>query len=100
MARVRSTARLTAGDEATDMIETTPILEVMSESGIVKPKDAEEADIVEKSDSEVEAENDTDSDNDEDPNILHPSKPSHIELDKSTIKTKDLDVLKRHGAKG
>jgi hypothetical protein len=100
MARVRSTARLTAGDEATYMIETTPILEVMSESCIVEPKDTEEADIAEKSDSEAEAENDTDIDNDEDPNILHPSKTSHIEFDKSTIKTEDLDVLKRPGAKG
>jgi hypothetical protein len=71
---------LTACDEATGIIEIAPISEVMRKLDIVKPKDEEEADIAEKSDSEAEAENDDNGDNDEDPNILHPSKPCHIEF--------------------
>jgi hypothetical protein len=96
MARVRSTARLTASGEVADL--TALILEVMRQSGIVELNEAEEADINKKSDSEAEAENNADSDNDEDDlNILHPSKPSHIGFSKLTIKAKDLDVLKRLG---
>jgi hypothetical protein len=102
MARVRSTTRLIAGDEAANVTEIAPISEVMRQSGIVEPKDAKEINTAEKSDleaeSEVKAENDADSDNDvEDPNILHPNKPSHIEFGKSTVKVNDLDMLKRLG---
>lgn len=61
----------------------------MRESGIVEPKVLEDIDIAEKNDSEAEADSD-----EEDPNILCPRKPSHVEFGKSTIKAKDLDVLK------
>jgi hypothetical protein len=102
MARVRSTTRLIAGDEAANVTEIAPILEVMRQSDIVEPKDAKEINTAEKSDLEAEvevkAENDADSDNDvEDPSILHPNKPSHIEFGKSIVKVDDLDMLKRLG---
>jgi hypothetical protein len=92
MARIRSTDRLTTGGEIADVADTTPISEVMRESGIVEPNDREGADVVEKSDSEALADN-----NEYDPSIIHPNKPSQNEFGKSTIKAKDLDVLKRLG---
>jgi hypothetical protein len=97
MPKVRSTARLTAGDDAADVTTTTPFSEVMRQSGIIEPKEAEEVDIVEKSDSEAKAENDVDSYNDKDPSILNTNKSSHIEFGESTIKVEDFDVLKRLG---
>lgn len=66
--------------------------------GIVETKDMEETNIAERTNSGAKADNDLDSDNDEeDPNVLHPRKPSHLEFGKSTMKAKDLDVLKRLG---
>jgi hypothetical protein len=90
MARVRLIARLTTEGETTDIVETTPILEVMRESGIVEPKAREEVGVVERSDFEADSDED-------DPNILRPNKPSHIEFGKSIVKVEDLDVLKRLG---
>lgn len=98
MARVCSTGTLTTGGDTTDLTETAPISEVMRESGIIESKDGEEADVVGKSDSEAEADNDVDTDNDEeDFSILHPNKPSHIVFGKSTVKSEDLNMLKRLG---
>jgi hypothetical protein len=77
---------LIAGSETTDVTDTTPILEVMRQSGIVKLKDVEDTNIVERSDLGAKADNDFDSDNDEeDHKVLHPRKPSHIEFGKCTI---------------
>jgi hypothetical protein len=101
IARVRSTARLITGSEAADVTKSTPFSEVMRQSGIIEPLDVEETNIAERRSSGVRAENDVDSDNDdEDPNVLHPSKPSHIEFGRSTVKDKDLDILKRLGNVG
>jgi hypothetical protein len=90
MARIRTTAKLINESEAIAMTEMAPISEVMRESGIIEPKDGEEVSTSEKSNSDVEGDCD-----EEDPNILYPSKPSHIEFGKSTMKAKDLDVMKR-----
>jgi hypothetical protein len=53
MARVRSTTRLTSGDDSANVTEIAHISKVMRESGNVEPKDAEEADVTEKSNSEA-----------------------------------------------
>jgi hypothetical protein len=92
MARVRSTARLTAKGAEQDIIEIGPILEVMRESGIVDPKAGEEVGATERSDFKVEVSSD-----EEDPSILRPNKPSHLEFGVSTVKAEDLDVLKKLG---
>ena len=91
MPRVRSTARVSReGDEA-EATETTPISEVMRRSCLVVSKDATaeaEQTVTEGgSDDEIE----------EDNNILSPSKPSHIELGKSTVTEEDFVVMKKLG---
>jgi hypothetical protein len=48
------------------------------------------------SNSEVEGESEGE-DDEEDPNILCPSKPSHIEFGKSTVKAEDLYMMKKLG---
>ena len=77
MARVRSTARIEReGDEA-EGVETVPISEAMKRSGLMTSEDipaaeAEQADIEE-------------ADSDGDYNIAVPSKPSHLDIRKSTV---------------
>jgi hypothetical protein len=96
MARVRSTARVShEGDEA-EVIETSPISEVMRRSGLLVPEEtvaeggtteSEQAVVDDRSDDEIE----------EDNNILSPSKPSHIEFGKSTVTEEDLVMMKKLG---
>ena len=92
MARLRTIAKLINESEVATVTETTLILEVMRESSIVKVKDGEEASMSEKINSKAKGDYD-----EEDPNILYPSKPSHIEFEKSNVKAKNLDVMKRLG---
>jgi hypothetical protein len=91
MARIRSTARLANEGEDTKATEMAPISEVMKRSGLVV-QEGEEV-IPEKDDAITEAA----SDDEEDDGILSPSKPSHIEFGKSTIKAEDLVLIKKLG---
>jgi hypothetical protein len=91
MARIRSTARLTNEGEDTEATETASISEVMRRSGLVV-QEGEEV-IPEKAHAITEAA----SDDDEDDGILSPSKPSHTEFGKSTVKAEDLVLMKKHG---
>jgi hypothetical protein len=91
MARIRSTARLTNKGEDTEAAETAPISEVMKWSGLVV-QEGEEV-IPEKDDAIAEAA----SDDDEDDGILSPSKPSHIEFGKYTLKAEDLVLMMKLG---
>jgi hypothetical protein len=96
MARVRSTARVShEGDEA-EVTETTQISEVMRRSCLLLPEEtvaeggtaeAEQAVVEDRSDDEIE----------EDNSILSPSKPSHIEFEKSTVTEEDLIMMKKLG---
>jgi hypothetical protein len=79
MARIRTTVRLGNEGEATYMIETASISEVMREPDIAEPSTREEVSTSGKSNYEAQGEAEFDGD-EEDPNILCPSKPSHIEL--------------------
>jgi hypothetical protein len=91
MAQVRSTTRVSReGDEA-EVIETTPISEVMRRSGLV---------VLEDATAEAEqtvAEGGSDDESEEDNNILSPSKRSNIEFGKSTVTEEDLVVMKMLG---
>jgi hypothetical protein len=91
MARIRSTTRLTNKGEDTEAIEIAPISEVMKRSRL-NVQEGEEV-VPEKDDVIVEAA----SDDEEDDDIVSPSKPSHIEFGKSTIKTEDLVLMKKLG---
>jgi hypothetical protein len=87
MARIRSIARLINEGEETGATETAPILEVTSHSRLVVPEGEES--IPEMDDVIAEAEHviaKAASEDKEDDGILSPSKPSHVEFGKSTMK--------------
>ena len=100
MARVCFTARLATPTltkvlqvegEAPNTITMVPIFEAIKVT--TKSKASEKEDnALEWSDSDIEV-----SDDKEDDSVLRPSKPSHIEFWQSTVKSEDLDVLKRLG---
>jgi hypothetical protein len=97
MARVRSTARVSREGDETEVTETAPISEVMRWSGLV----VQEAAIAEgTSNAEAEqvvAEVERDNESEEDDSILCPTKPSHVEFKKSTVKAEVLIVMKKLG---
>jgi hypothetical protein len=82
------------GDE-TETTETAPISEMMRRSGLV----VQEGAIVEGT-SNTEAEQymakvESDNESEEDDSIICPSKASHVEFGKSTVKAEDLVVMKK-----
>jgi hypothetical protein len=97
MARVRSTARVTREGEETEATETAPISEVMRQSGLVVTEGtvdegtsgakAEQADIEEENADEEK----------EDYSILIPSKPSHLDFEKSTVSEADMPMMMKLG---
>jgi hypothetical protein len=97
MARVRSTAKVTREGEETEATETAPISEVMRQSGLVVTEgivvegtsaaEAEQADIEEENADEEE----------EDYSILIPSKPSHLDFEKSTVSKADVPMMMKLG---
>jgi hypothetical protein len=96
MARVRSTARVTHEGEETEATETAPITEVMRQSGLVviegtvdegtSGAEAEQADIEEEENA-----------GEEDYSILIPSKPSHLDFEKSTVSEDDVPMMMKLG---
>jgi hypothetical protein len=98
MARVRSTARVTREGEETEATETTLISEVMRQSGLVVTErtvdegtsgvEAEQADIEEEENADEE---------EEDYSILIPSKPSHLDFEKSTVSEADVPMMMKLG---
>jgi hypothetical protein len=97
MARVRSTARVTREGEETEATETTPISEVIRQSGLVVTEgaidngapaaEAEQADIEEENADEEE----------EGYSILIPSKPSHLDFEKSTVSEAYVSMMMKLG---
>jgi hypothetical protein len=96
MARVRSTARVTREGEETEATETAPIYKVMRQSDLVVTEgtvdegtpaaEAEHADIEENADEE-----------EEDYSILIPSKPSHLDFEKSTVSEANVPMMMKLG---
>jgi hypothetical protein len=83
--------------DETEVTETAHISEMMRRSGLVVQEEA----IVEGiSNAEVEqavAEVESDKESEEDDSILCPTKPSHVEFGKSTVKADALVVMKKLG---
>ena len=97
MARVRSTTRVSREGDETETTETTPISEMMRRSGLIVQEGA-----ITKGASNVEAEQvvtEVESNNkiEDDNSILCPTKPSHVEFGRSTVKSKDLILMKKLG---
>jgi hypothetical protein len=98
MTRVRSTTRVAHEGEETRATETAPISEMMSPSRLVVREEGETVPTEDVAIAEVEpTTTEADSDNEDDDAILSPSKPSHIEFGKSTVKVEDLVLMKNLG---
>jgi hypothetical protein len=97
MAKVRSTARVTREGEETEATETAPISEVMRQSGLVVTEGAidEGAPTAEAEQADIEEENVDEED--EDYNTLIPTKPSHLDFEKSTVSEADVPIMMKLG---
>jgi hypothetical protein len=93
MARVRSTARLSREGDETEATETAPISEVMKRSGLVVGEEG--AYNAKAEQTVVEGENVEESE--EDYNILIPTKPSHLDSEKSTVAEDDMPMMMKLG---
>jgi hypothetical protein len=97
MARVRSTARVTRDGEEAEATETAPISEVMRQLGLVVTEGASDegapATEAEQADNE-----ESNADEEEiDYNTVMPSKPSHLDFEKSTIYEADMPMMIKLG---
>jgi hypothetical protein len=94
MARVRSTARVTREGEETEATEAAPISKVMRQSGLVVMEGAIDEGIsgAEAEQADIEEEENAD-DEEEDYSILIPSKPSHLDFEKSTVSEADVPMM-------
>jgi hypothetical protein len=97
MARVRSTARVTREGEEAEATETTLISEVMRQSRLVVTEEAidEGAPTAEAEQADIEEENVNEEE--EDYNTLIPSKPSHLDFEKSTVSEDDVPMMMKLG---
>jgi hypothetical protein len=97
MARVRSTARVSREGDETEAAETAPISEVMKRSGLVVAEEVadEGASNAEAEQAVVEEENVDESE--EYYNILVPTKPSHLEFEKSTVIEDEMPMMMKLG---
>jgi hypothetical protein len=94
MARVRSTARVTREGEETKVTETAPISEVMKQSGLVVIEGTtDEGTPVTKAKQTAAEEEDIE----EDYSILIPTKPSHLDFEKSTMSEADMPMMMKLG---
>jgi hypothetical protein len=97
MARVRSTARVTREGEEAEATEAALISKVMRQSGLVVTKEAidEGASTAEAEQADIEEENVDEEE--EDYNTLIPSKPSHLDFEKSTVSEADVPMMMKLG---
>jgi hypothetical protein len=97
MARVRSTTRVSREGDEIETTETAPISETMRRSGLVVQEGAiaEGTSNVEVEQAVTEVESDNESEDDD--SILCPTKPSHVEFGRSTVKAEDLILMKKLG---
>jgi hypothetical protein len=93
MTRVRSTAIVCREGDETEAVETAPILEVMKRSGQVEADEG--ASNAEAEQTVVEGENVDESE--EDYSILIPTKPSHLDFEKSTVTEDDMPIMMKLG---
>jgi hypothetical protein len=98
MARVRSTPRVAHEEEKVGASEIAPILEMMKRSGLDVKEGKESVPPEDVAVAEAEpTTSEADSDDEDDDDILSPSKPSHIEFTKSTVKAEGLVLMKKLG---
>jgi hypothetical protein len=97
MARVQSTARVSReGDEA-EVTETTPISEVMRQSGLVVLEEPVAEGTSTAKAEQIAVEGGSENEDEVDYTILSPAKPNHIEFRKSIVTTDDMVMTKKLG---
>jgi hypothetical protein len=97
MARVGSTIRVSHEGDETEVTETSPISEVMRWSGLVVQEGATAEGTSNAEAEQAVAKVESDNESEEDDSIMSPTKPSHVEFGKSTVKGDDLVVMKKLG---
>jgi hypothetical protein len=87
---------VTREGEETEATEKAPISKVMRQSGLVVTEGAieEVAPAAEAEQADVEEEN---GDEEEDYSILIPSKPNHLDFEKSTVSEADMPMMIKLG---
>jgi hypothetical protein len=93
MARVRSTTRVTRDGEEAEAAKTAPISKVMKLSGLVVPEDVSDEGAPAAEAKQVGAE---EGESEDDYSVV-PSKPSHLELGRSTVTKDDMPKLMKLG---
>jgi hypothetical protein len=97
MARVRLTARVSReGDEA-EVTETTPISELMRQSGLVVPEKLVAESTLTAEVEQITVGEGSGNEDEEDYTILSPEKPSHLEFGRSTVMADDIVIMKKMG---
>jgi hypothetical protein len=97
MARVRSTARVTREGEETEATETAPISKVMRQSDLVVIEGTTDDGVpVTEAEQTIAEEEDVEED-EENYSILIPSKPSHLDFEKSTVSEADMPMMMKLG---
>jgi hypothetical protein len=97
MARVRSTARVTREGEEAVVTETTPISEVMKQSGLVVAEGTTDKGTSAAETEQTVAEEEDIEEDEEDYSILISTKPSHLDFGKSTVSETDMPMMMKLG---
>jgi hypothetical protein len=84
------------GEEA-ETIETTPISEVMKQSGLVVTEGATDEGAAAAEAEQADIEEDDANEEEEDYNILMPAKPSHLNFGKSTVSEAYMPMMIKPG---
>jgi hypothetical protein len=90
MARVRSAARVSREGEEIEATETAPISKVMERSGLVVREGAADEGALDAEAEQTVVEEENVDESEEDYSILIPTKPSHLDFEKSTVSEDDM----------
>jgi hypothetical protein len=91
------TARVTREGEETEATETAPIFEVIRQSGLVVTEGTIDEDTPAAEAEQVDIEEENADEEEEDYSILIPSKPSHLDFEKSTVSEADVPMMMKLG---
>jgi hypothetical protein len=84
------------GDEA-EVTETTPISEVMRQSGLVVSEEPVAKGTLTAEAKQIMVGEGSGNEDEEDYTILSPKKPSHLEFGRSTVTADDMVIMKKLG---
>jgi hypothetical protein len=97
MARVRSTARVSREGDKVEVTETTPISEVMRQSGLVVSEEPVAEGTLTAEVEGITVGEGSDNEDKEDYTVLIPEKPSHLDFGRSTVTADDMVIMKKLG---